>query len=219
MWFRNILKWVKRVFIFIISLVIGYFVLAVLFSGLKTHPQKLNCSANNEIFITSNGVHLDIVIPVEILNTDFCKKLELLPGTAYVAFGWGDRRFYLNTPEWKDLTFPTAVNALFLNSKAAMHVTFYRKKYGDWNTIKLCPSQYDKLQKYIENSFRVSLNGSLMKIPVNGYFGNDFFYEANGSFSLFKTCNVWVNRALKTAGITTALWSPFDFGVLYHLPS
>jgi len=21
----------------------------------------------------------------------------------YVSFGWGDREFYINTPEWKDL--------------------------------------------------------------------------------------------------------------------
>jgi len=42
--------------------------------------------------------------------------------------------------------------------------------------------------------------------------------KTTGSFSLFNTCNVWVNKALKVTGIETSVWSPFDFGVLHHLP-
>jgi len=31
----------------------------------------------------------------------------------WLAFGWGDKGFYLNTPTWADLKFSTAVKAAF----------------------------------------------------------------------------------------------------------
>lgn len=44
----------------------------------------------------------------------------------YLAIGWGDKGFYLNTPTWADLKFSTAFKAAFGLSKPAMHATFYR---------------------------------------------------------------------------------------------
>jgi hypothetical protein len=45
----------------------------------------------------------------------------------YLAFGWGDKGFYLNTPEWADLKVSTALNAAFGLSSSAIHSTFYKK--------------------------------------------------------------------------------------------
>jgi uncharacterized protein (TIGR02117 family) len=215
---KRIFKLLKQFFIFLISSVIVYFVAALIFSVLKTHPPKTDCLAENEIFITTNGVHLDIVLPIKDINPEFLNQLEILPGTKYVSFGWGDKEFYINTPEWKDLTFKTAFKALFLKSETAMHFTCYSNAWRSWKTVKLCNLQLDVLNSYIENSFTKNDKGGLQKIAVAGYYESDAFYEAKGSFSLFKTCNVWVNKALKVAGVETSVWSPFDFGVLYHLP-
>ncbi len=215
--FRKILSFLKYAIVFIMSIVLGYFISAVLFSVLKTHPPKINCPTEDQIFITTNGVHLDIILPVENIDPLFSEKLEILPNTKYVAFGWGDKQFYINTPEWKDLTFKTAFNALFLKSETAMHVTFYRNSYSTWRKLQLCSSQIDTLNIYIENSFQKDEKGSLQKIAVPGYYKTDTFYEANGSFSFFKTCNIWVNKALKETGVETSVWSPFDLGVLWHL--
>ena len=216
--FRRFIRFIKHAVIFTTSLIIGYFAVAILLSIIKTHPQKLNCPAENEIFITTNGVHLDIILPVQYLDYELLNKIEILPQTKYIAFGWGDKQFYINTPEWKDLTFKTAFKALFLKSKTAMHVTCYRNSYAEWRTIKLCSSQLDSLNIYIEKSFQKNENENLQKIDVSGYFETDAFYDAKGSFSLFKTCNVWVNKALKVTEVETSVWSPFNLGVLYHLP-
>ncbi len=205
-------------FIFLVSATVLYFIAAIVFSVLKTHPPNLNCITDKEIFITTNGVHLDIILPLENVDREFLNKLEILPGTKYVAFGWGDKEFYINTPQWKDLTFKTAFKALFLKSETAMHVTGYRNSYSSWRKIKLCSSQLGTLNSYIEKSFLKTGNGNLQKIAVPGYYGYDAFYEAKGSFSLFRTCNIWVNKALKATGVETSVWSPFDLGVLYHLP-
>lgn len=208
----------KTVFAFLFVLIILYFLAALILSFMKTHPPKQDCVADKKIYITTNGVHLDIVLPVENVEPEFLSRLEILPGTKYVSFGWGDREFYINTPEWKDLTFKTAFKALFLKSGTAMHVTCYSTSYSSWRNIKICSSQIDLLNKTIEKSFSKNQNGSFKKLIVPGYYQSDFFYEARGSFSLFNTCNAWVNNALKISGIETSVWSPFDFGVLYHLP-
>jgi uncharacterized protein (TIGR02117 family) len=216
--FKKSFRLFKRTLFILISIIVIYIVMAALLSILKTHPPKSNCNSDNEIYITTNGVHLDIILPVTNVESEFLNKLEILSGTKYVSFGWGDKEFYINTPEWKDLTFKTAFKALFLKSETAMHVTCYSTSYSSWKKIKICSSQLDLLNKYIEKSFSKNENGGLQKIAVPGYYQSDFFYEAKGSFSLFNTCNVWVNKALKVTGIQTSVWSPFDFGILHHLP-
>lgn len=99
--FKLIFKLLKPVFAFLFSVVIIYFVAAFIFSFIKTHPPKQDCVADREIYITTNGVHLDIVLPVENIEPEFLILLKILPETKYVSFGWGDREFYINTPEWK----------------------------------------------------------------------------------------------------------------------
>ena len=200
------------------SAIVVYFIFAVLFSFLKTIPPKQNCTATNEIFITSNGVHLDIILPVENVNPRFLEKLDILPGTKFVSFGWGDKEFYINTPEWSDLTFTTAFKVLFVKSKTAMHVICYENSYQSWKHLNLCDVQIDSLNRFIENSFKKTENGNVVKLDVKGYYNYDSFFAAKGSFSIFQTCNVWVNNALKEIGVKTSIWSPFDFGVLHHVP-
>ena len=213
--FLRILKFTVSV---ITSILIVYFLAAIILSLLKTHPSKLNCLAEKEILITTNSIHVDIIVPAEDIDYELLRKLETLPDTKYIAFGFGDKEFYINTPEWKDLKFKTAFNALFLKSETALHVTCYFRKYESWKAVKLCNSQLDILNGYISDSFQNTSNGKLKKIDVKGYYKTDLFYEAKGSFSIFNTCNVWVTHALKETGVETAVWSPFDFGILWNLP-
>ena len=211
------LKFLKTLLSFIISAIAVYFVLALVLSLFKTHPQKQLCSPIHETFVSTNGVHLDIVLHIENIDEEFLYNLEVLPGTNYVSFGWGDKDFYINTPEWSDLTFKTAFKALFIKSETAMHVTCYKNKYESWKPLLLCTSQLNSINNYIEKSFLINETKTFVKINVEGYNNYDSFFEAKGSFSFFKTCNIWVNKALKEAEIKTSVWSPFDFGVLFHI--
>ena len=110
-----------------------------------------------DIYITSNGVHTDFILPVK---TSLFNWKDLFPTydfnngcqfSSYIAFGWGDKGFYLNTPEWKDLKMRTAVNALFLPSASAMHVTLWPEPRETKHTmmITLTEAEYLELVKYI----------------------------------------------------------------------
>ena len=213
----HIYKSLKYLLLSVLTAIALYFLAAILFSLIKTKPPKIECSATSTIYIVSNGIHIDIILPLKDIDSLFLDDLEIKDGTAYVAFGWGDKDFYINTPEWSDLTFKTAFKALFLRSETAMHITFYPNSGLSWKSVNLCDEQLELLQQFIKNSFQKNQDGTLQKISVSGYSQYDTFFEAQGSFSLFYTCNVWVNQALKEAGIKTSLWSPFDKGILFHI--
>ncbi|MGC9354073.1 MAG: DUF2459 domain-containing protein [Mariniphaga sp.] len=214
---KTSLKFLKNSLLSIVAGIVFYLACALFFSLLPTHPPKQTCLPGNEIFIASNGVHLDIIFPVENIEPQLLQSLDVLPGTLFIGFGWGDKEFYIKTPEWSDLTLPVAFKALFLKSKTAMHVTFYPYSFQSWKKLLLCSEQLKKLNRYVFNSFKKDNQGNLLKMDFGGYTMYDDFYNATGSFSIFHTCNVWVNVALKEIEVKTSVWSPFDFGILYHL--
>ncbi|MHC2993086.1 hypothetical protein OB13_16435 [Pontibacter sp. HJ8] len=175
------------------------------------------------IFVTDNGVHTDLVLPVKTEYIDWRDKLHLQDYAAadstftQVGFGWGDRKFYMETPEWKDLTFTTAITALFWPTRTAMHVEYIARplqqnKYQQ--PVILSEQQYKALVDYILASFQQQPDGEFLLIDGMGYSDNDNFYEANGRFHLFKTCNSWVNGGLKAMGHKAACWAPFSFSVM-----
>lgn len=198
-----------------ISIIILYILVSVVLSSI---PVNTKTKGNNTIYAHSNGVHTDIIIPTEKLNQHFRKQLHLNLNIQFVAFGWGDKGFYLDTPEWKDLKVSTAINAIVLPSATAMHVTYHIQIQPHWKTVSINDEQLDVLIQYIQSSFKWKNEST---IPITGYtYGkNDLFFEATGSYSCFKTCNTWTNTGLKKAKIRTALWTPFDWGVMQYLNS
>lgn len=214
----------KRFFIYLkktawilFTFIAGYFIIAVILSFISTKTQKLDCLKTENIFISSNGTHLDIVVSVKNLEKNLIDNLQLQDSVKYISFGWGDKEFYLNTPTWSDLTFSTAFKALFLKSESAMHVSFHKTSYMHWKKIDLCKIQLENLNSFIKSTFKKSKEKKFKRIGISGYSENDYFFEAQGSFSFYRTCNIWVNEALKKANIETSIWSPFVFGILYHI--
>jgi len=132
----------------------------------------------------------------------------------FIAFGWGDKGFYLDTPEWSDLKASTAFNAAFALGSTAIHATFYPAIAENKNCVKIAISKenYQKLITYIEQSFQYDGNNNPMFIPATTYGKNDSFYEAKGKYNLFHTCNSWANGALKKP-IKSCFWTVTDSGI------
>ena len=103
---RLLFRLLKRTVLFLLSAVTVYVLAALLLSWIKTHPKDTGCTPGYDVFITTNGVHLDIIVPVGYISPGFLKQLDLLPETRFVSFGWGDREFYIHTPEWPILPSP-----------------------------------------------------------------------------------------------------------------
>lgn len=213
---KIIIKYSLRTVLGLLSFVLLYFILAFLLSIIPKNAELVDCAKKETVYLISNGIHLDIILNRNQIDTAFLKALKIPETVKYVAFGWGDKGFYLQTKTWNDLKMSTLVNALFLKSESAMHVTSYDYKSENFVPLSLCPTQIEVLKTHIETSFLKTNTGKIIKVG-EGYGKNDNFYNAKGSYNAIKTCNEWVNIGLKKANVKTSVWSPFDKGIFYHV--
>lgn len=211
------LRYLGRLVLFILAFLVLYVGLAFLLSYIPTGDKSAKGNGGRTIYLFSNGVHLDIVVPVEMVPADLRQQLQPAANTELIAFGWGDKGFYLDTPTWAELRASVAIKAMFLPSPTAMHVTEHRQVHSTWSKADLNQEQLDELFAFILSSFKMTADGKISEIKNAGYTPQDRFYEAHGNYSCFKTCNTWVNRAMKEAGVKTAIWTPMDKGVLRYL--
>lgn len=220
--FKKFLLYCKHFVFGLVAFVLLYIVMAFVLSRIpvNTNPDKGDIA----IYINSNGVHTDIVVPVKNDLKDWTKDILYTHTKAkdslmtYLAFGWGDKGFYLDTPEWSDLKASTAAIAAFHLGTSAMHTQFYKQMKEDEECVKimLTREDYSLLVNYITESFRPDSAGKVQLIKGHSYNDRDAFYEANRKYSLFYTCNIWANNALKAANQKAALWTPSDTGIFCH---
>jgi len=218
---KRFLKYAGRFSIFLILFIGLYFLTAFCCSRITVNADPSNAK-EIPIYIMTNGVHTDIVVPAVSTEINWTREisyqntLEADSTYQYLAMGWGDKKFYLETPEFSDLKLGNALRAISGLSTSAMHITYYKNIREDANCRKIMISraQYTLLISYILNSFKKDETGHLISVKSNIHYDiGDAFYEAKGSYSIFKTCNTWANAALKSCGQRSCLWTIFDTGI------
>ncbi len=177
------------------------------------------------IYVRSNGFHSFLILPVKAPTRDWRNifKINNFEGVdssfTHISIGWGDKAFFMDTPTWEDFTLSVTLNALFLPSPSVVQVSFLEKKpslHKDCRELFLTQSSYEDLCVFLDSTLLIPPRGPTL-IPDQGWTGRDNFYNATGKYSLFNTCNNWVNRALAKAGVRTGLWTPLDQGLFYQL--
>jgi uncharacterized protein (TIGR02117 family) len=221
--FKKALRYTGRIILGIVIFIAVYLlsVFGLSHITVNSEPKK---SDDVAIYINSNGVHTDIVVPLKNAVKDWTKDILYSQTKSkdsianFVAFGWGDKGFYLDTPEWSDLKTSTAFKAAFYLGTSAMHTRFYKNMKEDEECVKIMISKqdYTDLVHYITESFQMDEGKKILWIKDRSYGQYDAFYEANGKYSLFYTCNTWANNALKAAHQKAALWTPYDKGIFCH---
>jgi uncharacterized protein (TIGR02117 family) len=224
-------KKLKKIFIILLRVLLGFAGAIVLYIGagfglawIPVNGSYTGSDKGIDVYIKSNGVHTDLVVPIRNELKDWRKELDLMhikskdTTVQYAGFGWGDKGFYLETPTWAELKYSTAFKALFYLSTTAMHVTYHKElvESESCRKVTIDKERYLKLISYIESSFANDSNGQKRHIPNHSYGQNDCFYEANGTYNLFYTCNTWANEGLKQSGLKACLWTPFDKGILWQ---
>lgn len=209
----------------IIGLIVVYLLCGFLIPYIEVPAKEVKAPKNITVYILTNGVHTDLVVPIKTAEIDWSKEipfentLSKRTNFQYLSVGWGDKGFYLDTPTWADLKVSTAFCAAFWLGESAMHCTFYDKmeESKDCKKIILTREQYLSLIAFIKKKFDCDRNRNPILIKTNAVYGkNDAFYEAKGSYSFLYTCNTWTNNGLKTAGQKAALWTPTDIGIFQH---
>ena len=104
---RKVTKgFIKALGVFMIFIAL-YFVVAFVLSSVPVNADFKECEKDSvEIHILTNGVHTDLVLPYRNQYMDWSEwvnpsQTKSGDSTAVnVAFGWGDKGFYLETKTW-----------------------------------------------------------------------------------------------------------------------
>lgn len=223
---RRILKGIGIFVLCFIGGILLYLGIEAVLSCITVDGKAVN-EKDHSIYIINNGAHTDIVMPVhtEVIHWNEWIPYENTRGKdstlEWIAMGWGDKGFYLETETWADLKASVAINAAFGLSTTAIHATYYRNmQEGErCRKINISREQYQSLVAFIQHSFQTDEAGKYKYVVTDKQYGaNDAFYDAKGSYSMLHTCNTWANNALKAAGLKACKWTAFYKGIFRKYP-
>jgi uncharacterized protein (TIGR02117 family) len=182
-----------------------------------------NC--NYKICLHDTGIHTNFIVPVKNNIFDWNEHLNIqnvgkdeVNSYEYLIFGWGDRDFMINVPTFADFNLALTLKALFLPTPSTIYIQGYQEIPTNLTIkcIEIDGNNYLKLMNLIENTFK--LNSKREKIRIaNGHYNNAGFYDAKGSYTVFRNCNDWVGEGLDRANVNTPLWSGLSSGIMRHL--
>ncbi len=211
------------VLLVVISLNIGYFTPR----NWGNNSCDLN-SLNNSIpiYIYNTGIHTDILVPAKTKTWDWQEHLNIKlitnPSVSinYLAFGFGDRAYFLETYTGRLLPIVTSLKALFLPTPSAMRVLAYQNipQQYEIKCVIISQSNYLMLMEFINNSFQFDAQGNRISLTIDPNYRVGF-YGAKGSYSILRACNDWTAKALRLAGVKTPLWSGLSSSIMYHVNS
>lgn len=156
----------------------------------------------NVVHVTGLGWHTGILLHTSLLGSHLATLLPDLKAYDYLEFGWGDREFYMAS----GYSFWLGLKAMFLSAGSVMHVAGFSAEGAERfvepiSLVKLMLSdaQLQELQNGILASFKLDQDGKAQQLGAALY-GNGYFYEANGDFSLTRSCNSWTSAQLEAIG-------------------
>ncbi len=198
-----------------------YLAAALLGSLLSVNREWREPAEGITIYLADNGIHADLILPVNDEGLDWAEfvpaaAFQEKPGDArWIAFGAGERKVYLETPAWTDITLGTISSAL-IGGERVMHVEWVRDPTYSARQIRLTREQYRRLWSAIRAAFRLDAEGRAITIDHPGYWRRDAFFEGVGKANTIDTCNQWVASRLRLAGVKAPSWSPFVQGLTWR---
>jgi len=214
-------NWPRRIVLAFAAIPALYLIAALLGSLIPVNRGWSETEQGTTIYLVSNGIHADLILPVEAQGLDWRPLLPLKDFAApdasaqWIAFGAGERRVYLDTPRWRDIK-PRTIWAALSGGERVMHVEWVSNPGSEARAIRLHPEEYRRLWSAIRAGFLLDRHGRPQRIDHAGYNNQDAFYLGTGKTSAIKTCNSWVGERLRLAGIRTGAWSPFAQGLLWR---
>ena len=223
---RTALKHLLRGIAVLLAFPLLYFTAALVGMLVPANPGWQEAERGITIFVRTNGVHTWLMVPADAAGVDW---RPLAPAAhirdpryagSYMAIGYGNRDFYLNTPTWGDLSPRTALAAAFGRGPSLVHVEH------EWSPpransyqrpIVLSVGEYRKLAAHIRRSFELDAQGRTIPLIGRGYGPADVFYEGRGLYNAYRTCNEWTGEALRAAGVRTGVWTPLSESIMLTL--
>ena len=185
--------------------VIFFFLLIkiLIFSQFLSVAQQLQKEKNiHKIYVVKYEWHTGVIFERNEALKFFPSLQDDFSEFKYIEIGWGDKDFYMAEKE----TFWITFKAGMFPTKSALHVTALmnnpEKHYKglEMVIINLSEEDFIRLINYFNRSFALDENKNNIKLK-DGLKENSLFYLSNERYHIFKTCNAWIARGLKKAGV------------------
>jgi len=214
-------RWVGRLLSLLLALPAVYLAAALIGSLVPVNSGWKEPAGGTAVYIADNGIHADIIMPVQALGLDWSRFIPrsgfaaVPPNSAWIAFGSGEQNVYLNTPTWWDITPRTLWSAL-AGGKRVIHVEYVSSPNYAVREIRLRPEEYRRLWAAVRADFALDQQARPIRIDHPGYGTADAFYQATGKANMVRTCNAVEAGWLRLAGAKTSLWPPFVNGLIWR---
>ena len=214
-------KWVARVLTAVLAIPALYLLAALIGSLVPVNRGWTEPNRGTTIYIADNGVHADIIMPINAQGLDWRPLVPLGdfaaadPKAGWIAFGSGEKRVYLDTPTWWQIR-PRTIWGALAGGDRVMHVEYVTSPSYAVRQIRLRPAEYRRLWAGIRADFALDPNGRPQRIDHPGYGPADAFYRATGKANAIRTCNAVAARWLSLAGVKASLWPPFVNGLTWR---
>ncbi len=178
-----------------------------------------------DIFVETNGVHVSLIVPMSAAGDDLSDLIRPdqvanpeLYGT-HVMVGWGHKRVYRNARTWADVKSRDIASAIIGSDDTTLHIyhLINPQPLSYRRMLRVTPEQFHIIVTQIRNTFRLDAGGKSHAYPAYG--PDNIFYDSNGHYSAFNTCNTWTGDVLRRAGVRMGIWTPMPGGIMRWFPA
>jgi uncharacterized protein (TIGR02117 family) len=153
------------------------------------------------VYVLRHEWHAGVILDRRDVGAAYGLDAPDLLATAWLEFGWGDADFYQD----RDAGFLLGLKAIFLPNDSVMHVHGFDGvpeqafPKSEVLALRFASDGYARLLAFIRASFRRDAEGRVRRLGP-GLYGLSYFYEGEGTYHAFRTCNTWAAEALAAGG-------------------
>lgn len=213
---RGAIRFGVRLLAALSLLIILYLIAALGFALLPVSGRPQQADSEPYVYVCTSLAHADIVLPSRDPLIDWSVLFPTvarpdLPAGAYLAFGWGDLRFFREVPSWADVRPAIALGALAGLNDTALRVIAVSPPADDPECVRLTVDRAGRQALIDHVRATVSDTTPAAQDRLVAY------YIAKGRYSPLRTCNQWVAEGLAAAGLPYARFAPFSFSITWPL--
>jgi uncharacterized protein (TIGR02117 family) len=219
-WRRRSLRFLVAVIAVPVLVLLAFALTALACALLPLQGRVQQADGEPPVYLCASLAHTDIMMPSRAPLMDWGSVFPAvappgLPSQTYLAFGWGDLRFFRETPTWGDVRISTALGALAGQHDTALRVVAVNPPEHNPACLRLRIDRAGR-QALIDH-IRATLLLDAAGQPQSQRDGTQLqaYYLAKGRYSALRTCNQWAAEALGAAGLPHAFFAPFSFSVTW----